>query len=61
MCYEKKWDVSVEGRLERVLNPLKIFTKSTFKTHNTSINSSELVSVLSVSFIFNFPFRSNII
>ena len=39
VCYEKKWDVSVEGRLERVLNPLKIFTKSTFKTHNTSSNS----------------------
>ena len=38
---KKKWDVSGDGRLERVIKPLKIVTKSTFKTHNTSSNSSQ--------------------
>lgn len=33
VVYEKKWNVSVEKRLERELNPLKRSSKSTYSTH----------------------------
>ena len=34
VVYEKKWNVSVENRLERELNPLKRSSKSTYSTYD---------------------------
>lgn len=36
VVYEKKWNVSVEKRLKRELNPLKRSSKSTYSTINTA-------------------------
>lgn len=41
VAYEKKWDVSVENRLEKILKPLKSFHKSTFSTNRTGTKQNE--------------------
>ena len=37
VVYEKKWNVSVENRLERELNPLKRSSKSTYSTYDIQV------------------------